>query len=84
MYVKEQTGLPVRPDPEDHDRSVAAEPEAEQAHQYRLAQARKLLRLYRRWQSGSQPGPHHEDVRSCPPHDSHRGSRIYSALAGGR
>jgi hypothetical protein len=45
-YVKEQAGLPVRPDPEDYDRSVAAETEAEQAYQYRLAQARKLLRLY--------------------------------------
>jgi hypothetical protein len=52
-YVKEHTGLPMRPDPEDYDRSVAEETEAEQAHQYRMAQARKLLRLYRRWQSGS-------------------------------
>jgi hypothetical protein len=51
-YVRQRVGMPVTPDEEDFDWTAPAHTQAEQAHQYRLAQARKLLRLYREWKAG--------------------------------
>jgi hypothetical protein len=51
-YVKFRAGQPVKPDHEDFDKTVSAHTVAERAEQYRLAQARKLLRLYREWKAG--------------------------------
>jgi hypothetical protein len=42
---------PQKPDEEDCDRSVHAATTAEKAHQYRLAQARKLMRLWGAWKA---------------------------------
>jgi hypothetical protein len=40
---------PIKPDDEDYDWDTQAESEAERAEQYRLAQARKLKRLWHQW-----------------------------------
>jgi hypothetical protein len=48
--------FPIQPDPQDLDESVVAETEEEQAHQWRLAQARKMLRLYRVWKADQEGG----------------------------
>ena len=40
----------IEPDEADFDFGAPA-PEAEMAHQYRMAQARKLVRLYRGWKA---------------------------------
>jgi hypothetical protein len=51
-YVKQRVGMPVKPDDEDYDWNLPANTIEEQAHEYRLAQASKLLRLYREWKAG--------------------------------
>jgi hypothetical protein len=56
-HLKSQTGGIIRPDPEDIDRSVPAGTIEEQAEQYRLAQTRKMLRLYLAWKA-VQDGPY--------------------------
>jgi hypothetical protein len=40
-------GLPISPDHRDYNFSVVADTVEVQAHPYRLAEARKMLRLYR-------------------------------------
>src|SRR5207237_5460600 len=45
-----QLPQPVRPDGRDYDLAAEAVTVEELANQYRHAQARKLLRLYRQWQ----------------------------------
>jgi hypothetical protein len=51
-YLKKRAGFPIKPDAQDVDWLISAETEAEQAHQYRLAQARKMLRVYGEWKAG--------------------------------
>jgi hypothetical protein len=41
---------PVKPDLQDYDRGADAHTIAQQTHQYRLAQLRKLYRLYQEWE----------------------------------
>jgi hypothetical protein len=55
-HLKSQTGGIIRPDPEDIDRSVAADTLEEKAERYRLAQTQKVQRLYRAWKAAQQ-GP---------------------------
>jgi hypothetical protein len=51
-YVRERfPGGPVKPDPEDYDREAPANTHAEWAEEYRLAQARKLLRMWADWKA---------------------------------
>jgi hypothetical protein len=50
-YLRQSVGLPIRPDREDYDGTVAADTTEAQAHQYRLAQARKMVCLYRAWKA---------------------------------
>jgi hypothetical protein len=49
-YLKSQTGGIIRPDPEDIDRSMATTAEQSAEH-HRLAQMRKVERLYRGWKA---------------------------------
>ena len=51
-YLKKRASFPIKPDAQDYDWMIAAKTEAEQAQQYRLAQARKMLRLYGEWKAG--------------------------------
>jgi hypothetical protein len=49
---------PVCPDDEDFDTHAAFGTTAEFADEYRLAQAKKLVRLFRQWRSEQKwPGP---------------------------
>jgi hypothetical protein len=50
-YIRQQCGMPVPPDKEDYDLTVFPRTEEEAGHQYRLAQSRKLLRMYREWKA---------------------------------
>src|SRR5262249_39929861 len=51
-YLEAETGgKPVKPDDEDFDLKARPVTEAEQAHEYRLAQARKILRLHKEWKA---------------------------------
>jgi len=50
--LKKRASFPIQPDAQDYEGVIAAETEAEQAHQYRLAQSRKMLRLYGEWKAG--------------------------------
>lgn len=51
-YLKKRGRFPIVPDAQDYEGMLSVETEAEQAHQYRLAQARKMLRLYGEWKAG--------------------------------
>jgi hypothetical protein len=51
-YAKARAGQPIKPDDEDFDKTVSAHTVAERAEQYRMAQARRLIRLYREWKAG--------------------------------
>jgi hypothetical protein len=42
---------PVTPDPQDYDVGATADTQEEQARQYRLACAGKVVRLYRQWKA---------------------------------
>jgi hypothetical protein len=42
---------PITPDAEDLDEAARADTIEEQANQYRLAQARKMLRMYSEWKA---------------------------------
>jgi hypothetical protein len=44
----------VYPDDQDFDKNAKARAEGEMAFHFRLAQARKLVRVWRRWQAESQ------------------------------
>jgi hypothetical protein len=50
-YLGGLSELPVRPDPEDFGKAPPRT--TDDAEQYRQAQARKTIRLYRQWKSGS-------------------------------
>jgi hypothetical protein len=50
-WVKTRDGWPVTPEKQDIDTSTPADSDAEAAHQYRLAQARKVVRLFREWKA---------------------------------
>jgi len=50
-YIDQQVAAPIEPDDEDLDKSANPTTVKEQANEYRLAQARKLLRLYRQWKA---------------------------------
>ena len=41
----------IRPDDEDFDRNANPKTESARARQYKLAQTRKLIRLYREWKA---------------------------------
>jgi hypothetical protein len=43
--------FPIKPDEQDYDPTSQAHTPEEQAHQYRLAQGRKMQRLYNEWRS---------------------------------
>lgn len=45
-------GGPIEPEWQDFDATANPRTEAEQAEQYRLAQARRLIRLYQEWKAG--------------------------------
>jgi hypothetical protein len=47
----ETLGLPIRPDGIDFDKTVLPASAEEAAHQYRSAQASKIMRLYREWKT---------------------------------
>jgi hypothetical protein len=51
-YLKTHVGLPISPDHRGYNFSVVADTVEVQAHPYRLAEARKMLRLYREWKAG--------------------------------
>jgi len=40
---------PIKPEKEDYDPSASPRTVAEEAHEYRLAQARRLLRIHQEW-----------------------------------
>jgi hypothetical protein len=44
-------GKPIQPDRQDHDLNAHAVTDEEGANQYRLARARKLLRLWKEWKA---------------------------------
>jgi hypothetical protein len=48
-HIKRNHPFPFKPDDMDFDGSVTATTDEERREQYRLAQARKLMRLYRAW-----------------------------------
>jgi hypothetical protein len=50
-WAKAKVPWPVQPDEQDYDSSSAAATDKEAAHQYRIAQARKLMRLYGEWKA---------------------------------
>jgi hypothetical protein len=50
--AKRVPSMPIEPDPEDFDKSASLITMQQQAEQYRLAQARKLIRLYAEWEAG--------------------------------
>jgi hypothetical protein len=50
-WLRANEQKPIRPDREDYDRTADLCRETEHAREYRLAQARKLLRLYRVWRA---------------------------------
>ena len=43
---------PIQPEAQDYDPNAVARTDAELACQYRLAQARRLKRLYAEWKAG--------------------------------
>ena len=48
-WIDKVHGGRIEPDPQDFDHSADARLLHQQAEQYRLAQARKLMRLYKEW-----------------------------------
>ena len=50
-WLESQFSGPIKPDARDFDVSAKAHTEAERAKLYRLAQARKVMRLYRAWKA---------------------------------
>jgi hypothetical protein len=51
-YLKEELGgAPIKPDSQDYDPSAMPTTAAQKAEQHRLAQAQKLIRLYREWKT---------------------------------
>jgi hypothetical protein len=50
-WVTQHHGSPVEPDGPNFDRAAQPRTEKEQGHQYRLAQARKLMRLWGDWKA---------------------------------
>jgi hypothetical protein len=52
-HLETRTGgrKPITPDAEDLDEAARADTIEEQANQYRLAQARKMLRMYTEWKA---------------------------------
>jgi hypothetical protein len=48
-HVKRHHPFPFKPDDMDFDGSVTATTDVARREQYHLAQARKLMRLYRAW-----------------------------------
>jgi hypothetical protein len=54
-HVEERSGgEKIEPDPQDFDMNAPVRTNAEAAEQYRLAQASKLIRLWREWRAGLQ------------------------------
>jgi hypothetical protein len=51
-HVRQQFPGPVRPDDEDYDMTARPQTTEEEADQYWVAQARKLMRMYREWKAG--------------------------------
>ena len=52
QWVVDNHGAPLRPDVQDCDPSAPAHTEEEAVAQYRLGQARKLIRLFHVWKAG--------------------------------
>jgi hypothetical protein len=50
QHLKQTQKTPIVPDDQDYDHEARPVTEAERAHEYRLSQARKLMRLYRVWE----------------------------------
>ena len=50
-YVMARFPGMIEPDAEDFDQTIRAETEREQANEYRLAVARKMIRLCREWKA---------------------------------
>ena len=50
-WLKQVSPMPAEPDPQDLDPAARAANDEQRAHQWRLAQARKLARLWKKWQA---------------------------------
>jgi hypothetical protein len=50
-YLQRISALPVQPDAQDFDQEATANTTQPSAHQHRIAQARKIIRLYQQWKA---------------------------------
>jgi hypothetical protein len=53
QWVRQHHGQPIKPNYQDFDPTATYETDEDVAHQYRLSQARKLIRLYDEWKAGT-------------------------------
>jgi hypothetical protein len=50
-YLQRINALPIQPEAEDFDQDATANTKQPSAHQHRIAQARKIIRVYRQWKA---------------------------------